>query len=662
MCMRILLRLPVAVWIMIVIYCAFFITVSVVQYLHFGYTGQDLAIFDQVLWNTSHGRWFAYSYNNYSYLVDHREWMLAVLASLYWIVPHPITILVLQTLVIASGAIPLFLLARNILHDMHPRWSIAASLVYLVNPTLQQMNLYEFHMYPFVIPLVLWWWLAVVRGKLGAAVLLFLLILLVRDDASVVMFGAGLLLLFFPQKNFPPRRQRILGATIIIMSVVWLIGMGAFGEHLSPYATPKYFAYYDWAGSTTREVIQTIITQPGKTIHTMFFDDHVPTMVLVFANVGFLALAGGQYLLPLLGPLLLYLLTDAKLASSLLTMHHGASFLPWLFIASLYGFRNIAQKIHMHAYRPGQLPLDTLFFAAIIGTLIFQSFLLGPWPMLHKIFFLQNIVNPAQLRTIMRDIPPNAAVLSTSRFYPFLAHREKIYPLQHLWFGKEHLMTTPYIPPEQVDWLLIEQDELLSYLGVLTNDVTSGIPGRLGSVIAQNNLVLTQETEDVFVYTPATTSPTSIAPPILASGEPLEHTMRVPVTPPFELLGWEINGNQLRMQLQRTQEKKDDEKEIHMQLTWFDATGKQIKYRRFLIGAGLEPTTTWNVLEPKIITQTIAMPPNAHRLDATWSDMIIQNTSKIIGVFATVLNPEHAVTMTLATSLGETATAAEPEK
>lgn len=648
--MKYFLRIPRGLWLALGIYTLIFVVLDIFKYLHFGYTGQDLGIFDQVLWNIAHGKWFWYSFANYSYLVDHREWMLLALAPLYWIVPHPITLLIVQTLVIASGAIPLYYIARHVLRNFSPLWSLGMSIFYLANPGIHSMNLYEFHMYPFVIPLTLWWWWSVEKGKLLRAVVLFIMILLVRDDAALMTAGAGLILMLFPRAGFAQKPQRLVGIIMTVTSVTWLLGMEKLGMSFSPYNVPKYFAYYDWAGSTTQDVIYTIITQPLKTLQMMISNDHLSTIAILFAGVGFLALLGVQYMIPSIGIFLLYLLTDEKIASALLTMHHASPFIPWLFIASCYGLRRLVFAVRKHMQSPGAFPFDALAISALIGIFLFQIFLMSPWRVAHSIISSENVVNIQEMRETITNVSDDAKILTTARFYPYLAHRQYIYPLQHLWFGKEHLMKTDYTPPTNIEWMLIEQDEVLNFVSVLSRDSIDGIPQRLAGVIDDNHLKLTHAGESVFVYQ---RDAENVAPeaPLRTDDHALQNILRIPVSSNIELQGWGKNGDTLRLQFQRTGEKQEEEKELHYELTWYDKNGTKLKTRRFLIGAGLSPTTTWPVRESKIVTQNIETPRDATRLELTVGNVIPYSNAHIIETLKTTINPRTSVTVTLTTDL-----------
>src|SRR5262245_61627414 len=92
--------------------------------------GFDLAVYEQVVWNTAHGRPFATSVfsDTDRHLGADVILIEALLAMPYRLVPDTRTLLVLQTLAIAAGVVPLYALAR---HRLGPLAGVAFSLAWL---------------------------------------------------------------------------------------------------------------------------------------------------------------------------------------------------------------------------------------------------------------------------------------------------------------------------------------------------------------------------------------------------------------------------------------------------------------------------------------------------------------------------------------------------
>src|SRR5260370_34800630 len=134
---------------------------AILRYDTFKATAFDLGNMDQVLWNTIHGRLFQFTNQATDYygpptrLAVHFEPIILPLSLLYLFYADPRILLVFQTLVLVSGALPVFLLTRKYL----PEWPILAALMvvaYLLSPPRVGINIFDFHPIPLSTPLFLY--------------------------------------------------------------------------------------------------------------------------------------------------------------------------------------------------------------------------------------------------------------------------------------------------------------------------------------------------------------------------------------------------------------------------------------------------------------------------------------------------------------------------
>src|SRR5690348_5063705 len=137
------------------IFSAYFI------YLHLGRQdayltpAEDLGTYSQAIWSILHGPFAhqticnivsdtnCYSLNGVSRFAIHVEPILLPISLVYLVLPDPKTLLVLQTLVVASGAFPAFWLARLRLRNV--RVAVGMAVLYLLYPALQQAEVFDFH-------------------------------------------------------------------------------------------------------------------------------------------------------------------------------------------------------------------------------------------------------------------------------------------------------------------------------------------------------------------------------------------------------------------------------------------------------------------------------------------------------------------------------------
>src|SRR5215831_4563362 len=131
---------------------------AVLRYETFKATAFDLGNMDQVLWNTIHGRAFQFTnqaidwYGPPTRLAVHFEPIILLLSLLYAFHADPRILLVFQTLVLVSGAVPIFLLTRKHIPEW-PLVSVLMVLAYFLAPALLGLNIFDFHPISLATPL-----------------------------------------------------------------------------------------------------------------------------------------------------------------------------------------------------------------------------------------------------------------------------------------------------------------------------------------------------------------------------------------------------------------------------------------------------------------------------------------------------------------------------
>ncbi len=215
-------------WAMAVGYMALFIWLSWLRYDRFLMHAEDMGNMVQAVWNTAHGSLSPLlQFNNQrihfgaeatginTRLGIHVEPILFLVAVPYIFFSSPVTLIVIQTLVVASGVFPAAWLARRRLKL--PLAQVAFPLAYLLAPPLEAANLYEFHAVTLSAALLLWalyfadgarYWLFAVFGALAAAT---------KEEIGVAV-AALALWMWWRQRD---RTSRTIGLTAAILGVGW---------------------------------------------------------------------------------------------------------------------------------------------------------------------------------------------------------------------------------------------------------------------------------------------------------------------------------------------------------------------------------------------------------------------------------------------------------
>ena len=180
-------------------------------YYGYGYPPFDLAIFDQGLWLLTHLHAPFVTVMGRNLFGDHTSFILLVVAPFYRLFPEPQGLLVLQTLMIAGAAIPIYVLARKLIASTWISTLMVAT--YLLNPALQQGNMEQFHPEAFQVLIIS---VAIYAAYESRGVLLGVMVvlaLLVKEDAAVLIVPLGLWVMW--------RRNKVWGLRIVGAAIIW---------------------------------------------------------------------------------------------------------------------------------------------------------------------------------------------------------------------------------------------------------------------------------------------------------------------------------------------------------------------------------------------------------------------------------------------------------
>ena len=300
--------------------------------------GQDLGIMDQAIWSLLHGSLFhqticnaltdtnCYGLNGIPRFAIHFEPILFPIALLYLVWPDPKALMILQVLVVASGAFPAFWLARL---RLRTAWAaVPFALLYLLYPAQQYAVNFDFHAETLVSALLLFaLYFLSVRKTLWFFVFVVLCLACKEEIAGVIaMLGLWTLLL--------ERRWRV-GLAVIALALCWTgIGLLVVGS-FSPIGHSLLASRYAYLGNGPVQVALTILTHPLSILK-----EHVlePSHMLYLRKL----LAPAGYL-PLLAPWVLVLAATTlalNLLSSTPNMYSGdfqynAEIVPILMFASI---------------------------------------------------------------------------------------------------------------------------------------------------------------------------------------------------------------------------------------------------------------------------------------------------------------------------------------
>ncbi|MFH1046952.1 MAG: DUF2079 domain-containing protein, partial [Patescibacteria group bacterium] len=434
----------------ILLYIGVFSAVCLWKYSIFGYDGLDLAIFNNVFWNTANGDWFALSIHPHSFLGDHAGFGLLLLIPFYLLHRAPETLLILQTVALATAAWPIFLLAgsrkpeadgKNSVRQLMP---LVIALAWLMNPLVQNINLFEFHLLPFALVPLLFMLLAYERRRLGWFMLLAMLAMLWREDVSLVVAGVGLVAMLEKRGHW----WRILP---IIFGAAWFLGATYLIARFAPNGQYKFSIYYSWLGDAPASIASHLLSLGNL---EMLLGFGIPLVFLPYLSPKRLTLA--------LGPFLQIVLSAPGGSAVVLNTHYAVLFLPALFWATIFFWQRRTTLV---------AGLSPLLLGLILVASLYGTIILGPLPKaLDRIISGADTANAADAKKIIQLISNDAAVVASYTLLPHLSSRTDIFSAHYVFLGVEQFATGEYLLPTDLPLTLaFDARDLLTYRAQFLN-------------------------------------------------------------------------------------------------------------------------------------------------------------------------------------------------
>jgi len=329
---------------LIFLYIGFFSFLHIVRHdsLHSNY--YDLAIMDQTVYNTFKGRILEVTnpegINNFKRMAIHNDIILAFLAPFYFIFSGAQTLVVVQTIVIALGAIPIYLLGKMILKSKP--LGLTFAFAYLMYAPLQRAGNFDFHAVMLAVTFLLFMFYFFLRKKYWISFIFFVLSIFSKEQISLTAgFFAAIMAAFAYRKN--DRKQLFFSILIFVIGVIWFV---ASIWLITPYFRGgQHFALsrYESLGDGPFDVIKKIFTNPGLYTSLIFNYDNLSYLFLLLFPLGFLSLFSPGYLLIALPEFMVNFLSNHPQMRGI-DNHYAAIIMPFVFISAIFGVNEILKR------------------------------------------------------------------------------------------------------------------------------------------------------------------------------------------------------------------------------------------------------------------------------------------------------------------------------
>lgn len=403
-------------------YAAGFSALTLNRYAAFEARALDMGNLHQTVWNTAQGRFFQMTNQPGTSgalgarLSLHVEPILLPIALLYWLYDGPETLLILQAVVVALGALPLFALAKL---KLHSEWlALLFALAFLLNPSIQGANWLEFHPVTLAPTFLLAAFYFLVAGRTGWYALFAVLAASCKEEMGLLLFMIGLYALIWLRRYRSGLITMTLALTWALVAVLIIQQIFADGN--------IHWGRYEYLGVTPLQKVTALLTQPGLVFAQLQQAAALRYLWEVLQPVGFVALLAPEVLLLALPSLAINLLADFPPMHQVYELIYVAPIVPFVMLASVMGVARLQQWSKRRLPRLGSALGWVGALLVLTGALITQQqqgYLPGGGN--YRLFTVTD--HHRQAAAIIAQIPPTAKVSAHDRLDPHVAGRETVY-------------------------------------------------------------------------------------------------------------------------------------------------------------------------------------------------------------------------------------------
>lgn len=375
-------------------------------------------------------------------------WPIAQLAR---IVPAGPLLLVLQSVALALGVVPLWRIARGVL-ELGVETALVLGIAYGFQPQLHNLNLSEFHPESLAVPAFLWAYLFSQRKQWVRFGLAVAFALSTRSDLGLVVVGLGALLAIEGRT----RAGRITAA----LGAMWaVLALGVFRADLAGVEF-VYGDAFESYGDGPVSILWGMLTNPTKVLGDFFAEENFRELILLFAPWLFLPVLRLRFQLPLVIFGMFGFLADIP-PGEFGNPQQDVAALAFLPIASAFALRAVGRRsvrrVFVNSRLLGGVLLASMAFSLFgAGSSLYNE----PWK------WGSRSANDLDVLAAVETIEQDESVAALERALPFLTERSQL-----IRFPDGLEIYKPAEPLFDADVILIdESDETWTTLGRATFD------------------------------------------------------------------------------------------------------------------------------------------------------------------------------------------------
>lgn len=438
----------------VILYAVYFSWLTVTRFAAFESRALDMGNLHQAIWNTAQGNWFHQTNQpgSVNRLSLHVEPILLPIAAWYRLFPGVEALLVLQSVIVALGAVPLYAIGEKRLRS--PWLALILALSWLLMPAMQAANVLEFHPLTLAPTFLIAAFYFLLEKRAGWYVLFAVLAAASKEEMGLLVAMIGLYALV-------ALRMRWTGILTIALGVGWsliaVLGIQQqFGGNI-------HWGRYDWLGETRGAMVRTLVMQPAAVVEQLQKAQAGQYFFELLLPVGFLSLVAPEVLLLALPSLAINLLADFPPMHQVDGLIYAAPIAPFVALAAVLGAARLLRRL-----RRGERASDTPSALAryspwaigliVAGGAIAAQALWGYLPGGGNFKRYTVTEHDRRAAALIERIAPQDRVSAQDRLDPHVAGRESVYLFPELGNGDEPPANVVFLDVSGPSWPIHPND------------------------------------------------------------------------------------------------------------------------------------------------------------------------------------------------------------
>ena len=290
----------------------------------------DLGQYDNIFWTTLHGyplRDYPLGLiKNWHELRNHASLSVFFLLPFYAIKPGATALLVIQSCVLALGAIPLY---RFTARRLPRSYAVVITFVYLLYPPMHGMQFYDFHMQPIASTFVLFVIDLVDDRRYWLCALAFIIAVGCREDISVGLAVLGAFLALSGHRVVPGILIAVAGAAyFVVIRFIVMPSFGGWGFH-DIYKDLLPVGARNFGG-----IIATMVSNPMYTFVTLATSEKLRYMLQILLPLALLPVRRSYLVVSIIPASIFTILTTQYAPTIDIGFQYSAHFIPYVFTAT----------------------------------------------------------------------------------------------------------------------------------------------------------------------------------------------------------------------------------------------------------------------------------------------------------------------------------------